>query len=92
MAEFKPNMQQHPIDIAKDYNEHEAAEQHMEATPDEPEEFSKKLVRRGVIDPRTGLPTGNSKQQHLSNWTPSKKFQAGYDQINWEHKPTRTAQ
>jgi hypothetical protein len=82
--EFKPSSwQQHPKDLAKEYERHDEAVHHMEATPDKPEEFSKRLVRRGVLDPETGLPTGNSKQLHMTHWTPSRSFMQNFDNIIW---------
>lgn len=65
MNEFKPNMQQHPLDIAKDYEKWENEQTAAEPIQDKPEEVSLSMVRRGVMDPRTGLLTGNSKQSHI---------------------------
>ena len=79
MAEFKPSTWAQPVqDIVKEYEAHDAAE-HYEEVLTKPEEFSKSLVRRGVIDPNTGFPTGNSKQKHLSGWVPSRAFQGNYE-------------
>lgn len=62
---FKPNMQQHPLDIAKDYDRFENDNNHKTDIQTKPEEFSKAMVRKGLLDPETGMHTGNSKQGHI---------------------------
>ena len=63
---FRPSTWNQPArDIAKEYNAWDAAETAPEAIPTEPEELSKSLVRRGVLDPNTGFRTGNSKQDKI---------------------------
>jgi hypothetical protein len=82
MNEFKPSSwAQHPKDLEKEYNAWDKAQTALPETPTEPEALSLSLVRRGVLDPNTGLPTGNSKQRHISAWTPSQTFQKNYDRI-----------
>ena len=61
---FRPDMNQEPIDIAKDYEKYEYEHLPKSETPDKPEEMSLSMVRRGVLDPETGKTTGNSKQHH----------------------------
>jgi len=70
-----------PKDLAEEYNRWDHEQNSAEAVPDKPEEFNQQLVRRGVIDPMTGLATGNSKQRHLSRWTPSRAFLNNFDSI-----------
>ena len=82
MDEFKPkSWGADPIDLAKEYTAWDNQETTIEDVPDKPEGFSMSLVRRGVIDPNTGLETGNSKQRHISRFTPSERFQNNYTQI-----------
>jgi hypothetical protein len=79
---FKPrSWGSHPIDLAKEYTAWEEAQTAPEAVPDKPEALSTSLVRRGLIDPLTGLRTGNSKQEHISRWTPSERFQHNYKEV-----------
>lgn len=66
MSEFKPSTWAQPAtDIAKEYEAHDAAETHIEQQTS-PEEISKSMVRRGIIDPNTGMCTGNSKASKVS--------------------------
>ena len=82
LGEFKPkSWAADPQDLAKEYNAWEAEKTALPEAPTKPEALSLSMVRRGVIDPNTGLPTGNSKQRHISAWTPSKKFQEGWDRV-----------
>ena len=80
MNTFKPNYQQHPIDIARDYEKWDAEQNAPEAIPDKPEEVSLRMVKRGVMDPRTGLLTGNSKQNHILT-----RNITGYTQVGKEN-------
>lgn len=65
--EFKPSTWAQPAqDIAKEYNDWDKAQHAPEAIPDKPEGLSTSLVRRGIIDPNTGLSTGNSKQGKIT--------------------------
>lgn len=78
---FKPSSWAQPVqDLEKEYNAWEEAQTAQEATPEKPEALSTSLVRRGLIDPNTGLRTGNKKQEFISRWTPSKTFQRNYEQ------------
>lgn len=66
MAEFKPSTWQQPVqDIVKEYNEFDKAEHHQEVQT-APEDFSKSLVRRGLLNPMTGMPINNSKQRKIT--------------------------
>ena len=63
--EFKPSSWNQPVqDIVKEYEAYDRAETHVEVQT-APEGISKSMVRRGVLDPRTGMPTGNSKQSKI---------------------------
>jgi len=80
MNTFKPSTwAQDPIDIAKEFTAYEEAQVAPDEVQTAPEEFSKQLVRRGVLDPNTGLGTGNDKQRHLTNWQPSISFKSSYE-------------
>jgi hypothetical protein len=88
LGEFKPadagsfrpkSWGAHPKDLAKEYTAWEDAQTAQEATPDKPDSLSISLVKRGLIDPLTGLRTGNSKQEHISRWTPSEQFKTNYE-------------
>jgi len=80
MNEFKPkSWAAHPQDLAKEYTAWEDEKTRLPDVPTKPEALSLSMVRRGVIDPNTGLSTGNSKQRHISGWTPSKQFQNNYE-------------
>ncbi len=61
--DFKPSSyNQDPQDIAKEYD---AWDKEQTAAPEvqtKAEAISTSMVRRGVMDPRTGLPTGLHKQ------------------------------
>ena len=82
LPEFKPrSWGAAPQDLAKEYNTWEEAQTAPEDVPDKPEGLSLSLVRRGLIDPLTGLRTGNSKQEHISAWTPSTRFQQNYERV-----------
>lgn len=64
--EFKPSSwQQEPQDIAKEYEAWDREQTAPEDIPTEPEEFSKGMVRRGMLNPETGMPTGASKQSKI---------------------------
>lgn len=61
--EFKPRDWAAPVqDLVKEYNAWDKAENSPLEVQTAPEEFSKGMVRRGTLDPNTGLATGNSKQ------------------------------
>jgi hypothetical protein len=82
MEEFKPrSWGADPIDLEKEYNAWEDAQTAQESPPDKPEGLSTSLVRRGLIDPNTGLRTGNKKQEFISSWTPSETFQQNYQAV-----------
>ena len=58
---FKPSTWAQPVqDIVKEYETFDKEEHHEEILT-APEAISKSMVRRGILDPRTGLETGNSK-------------------------------
>lgn len=78
MATFKPNMNQDVQDIVKDLEKHEASEQ-PEAPQTKPEEWSKQMVRKGVLCPETGAYIHNSKQMHIRNFSPSGTFKSNYE-------------
>lgn len=80
-SEFKPrSWGADPIDLEKEYNAWEAEQTAPDPVPDKPEALSTSLVRRGLIDPNTGLRTGNSKQEFISAWVPTERFQSNYEQ------------
>ena len=80
MNTFKPSTwQQEPQDLAKEFNAFEAAETAPEEVQTKPEEFSKRLIRKGVLDGATGLATGHSKQRHLTSWQPSDYYKYSYE-------------
>jgi len=80
MSGFKPSSwQQDPRDLAKEYDAWERAETAPPEVQTKPEEVSLRMVRKGVIDPNTGLLTGNPKQSHISRFTPSQRFQDNYE-------------
>lgn len=82
LPEFRPkSWAAHPIDLAKEYNAWEADQTAQESPPDKPEALSTSLVRRGLIDPLTGLRTGNSKQAYISRWAPSEQFKKNYEAV-----------
>jgi len=61
--EFKPKTWQAEVpDLVKEYNAWDRAENGPAEVQTAPEEFSKSMVRRGVLCPETGRSTGNSKQ------------------------------
>lgn len=63
--EFKPSTWQQPVqDIVKEYDQFEK-DQYSEEIQTAPEEVSKSMVRRGMLDPMTGMLTGNSKQSKI---------------------------
>ncbi len=66
MATFEPSSWSQPVqDITKEY---EAWDNEQTAAPEvqtAPEEVSKSMVRRGTLDPRTGMLTGNNKQSRI---------------------------
>jgi hypothetical protein len=79
MNEFKPSSwNQDPQDLAKEFTAYEDAQCAPEEQQTAPEEFSKQLVRRGVLDAQTGLVTGHSKQKHLTAWQPSDSYKDSY--------------
>lgn len=60
---FNPTSWSAPVpDLVKEYNTWDYEQHSPEPTQDKPEEFSKSLVRRGLLDPETGLSLENSKQ------------------------------
>jgi len=64
--EFKPSTWAQPAqDIAKEYNEYDKADMHLEVQT-APEEISKSMIRRGLLDPRTGAFLDNSKASKVS--------------------------
>lgn len=66
MQEFKPSTWAQPVqDIVKEYEAFDEAESHVEVQT-APEAISKSMVRRGVLDPMTGKPTGNSKANKIT--------------------------
>jgi len=80
MNNFKPSTwQQDPQDLAKEFINYEEALTAPEEIQTAPEEFSKRLVRKGVLDPLTGLATGHSKQKHLTAWQPSGNYKSSYE-------------
>lgn len=82
LAEFRPrSWAAHPKDLAKEYTAWEEAQTAPDPIPDKPEGLSLSLVRRGLIDPLTGLRTGNKKQEFISSWVPSERFQRNYEGI-----------
>ncbi len=82
MADFKPSTWAQPVqDIVKEYEAHDASETYQEAPPEEPEAFSKGMVRRGVLDPVTGAYGGSSKQKHILGFVPTKTFKDNYEAI-----------
>ena len=67
MSEFKPSTWQQPVqDIVKEYEAKEAADTHVEVQT-QPEEISKSMVRRGLLDPNTGRPIENSKASKITS-------------------------
>jgi len=65
MEDFKPTTWAQPVqDIVKEYEQKDAEECAAPEIPTEPEEFSKSMVRRGVINSETGAynTTSSSKQ------------------------------
>lgn len=80
MKEFKPSSwQQEPQDLAREFIAHEAAETAPEEQQTAPEEFSKRLVRKGVLNAQTGMHTGNSKQRHMTAWQPNNAYKYNYE-------------
>lgn len=66
--EFKPRSWQAEVpDLVKEYEAWDRNENGPAEIQTEPEEFSKGMVRRGTLDPNTGLGTGNSKQGTILN-------------------------
>jgi hypothetical protein len=81
-SEFRPrSWAAHPIDLAKEYTAWEDSQTAQETLPDKPEALSTSLVKRGIIDPLTGLRTGNSKQEHISRWVPTDTFKHNYEAV-----------
>lgn len=82
---FKPtSWQKETPDLVKEYEAWDASRNAPEEVPERPEEFSKALVRRGVLDPRTGRYGGNSKQEHISRFVPSRAFLENFELIQWD--------
>ena len=66
MADFKPSTWAQPVqDIAKEYDAYDKAETHVEVQT-KPEAISKSMVRRGIMNPLTGLLIGNSKGSKIT--------------------------
>ena len=66
MSEFKPSTWQQPaVDIATEYEAYDKADT-AEEVQTAPEEISKSMVRRGVMNPCTGGLLGNSKAMKVS--------------------------
>jgi len=64
--EFKPRSWAAPVqDIVKEYDAWDKAETSPLEVQTAPDEFSKSMVRRGVLDPETGLCTGSAKQSTI---------------------------
>ena len=85
MTEFKPSTWSQPVqDIVKEYERHEKEDSALPEVQAAPEEVSKSMVRRGTLDPNTGLLTGCSKQSKIldSNCKGfSPKGKRNYEQI-----------
>ena len=66
MPEFKPSSWSQPVqDIVKEYERFDAEETAAPEIQTAPEAVSQSMVRRGMLDPNTGLLTGNSKQSRI---------------------------
>ena len=66
MNEFKPRSWAVPVqDLVKEYNAYEKANDYEEIQT-APEEISKSMVRRGIMNPMTGHLTGNSKASKVT--------------------------
>lgn len=66
MNEFKPSTWAQPAqDIAKEYIAYDDADRHIEVQT-QPEEISKSMVRRGLMNPETGGFIENSKSRKVS--------------------------
>jgi len=81
--EFKPkSWSAHPVDLEKEYNQWDKERTDTPEIPTKPEEFSKAMVRRGTLDPETGLSTGVSKQGKIldNNIKRSNKYKDNYEE------------
>lgn len=87
MSKFKPSTWAQPAkDIAKEYEAHDASECHIEQQT-APDGISKSMVRRGVLCPRTGALTGQSKSNKVTADNVrgfSAQGKRNYDNIRWD--------
>ena len=66
MSEFKPSSWSQPVqDLVKEYDSWDKEQTAAPEIQTQPEEVSRSMVRRGVLDPMTGKLTGNSKQSRI---------------------------
>ena len=60
---FNPTSWAAPVeDLVKEYNTWDHDQHSPEPVQEKPEEFSKSIIRRGLMNPSTGMPIHNSKQ------------------------------
>ena len=66
MDDFKPSTWSQPVqDIVKEYDRWDTETTSMPEVQTQAEEVSLGMVRRGTLDPNTGLLTGNNKQSRI---------------------------
>lgn len=64
--QWEPSTWQQPVqDIVKEYEQHEADEMHIEEQT-EPDQISRSMVRRGVLDVNTGMLKDYSKAHKVT--------------------------
>ncbi len=66
MGDFNPSSWSQPVeDLVKEYNDYDNQSTENEVQT-QAEEISKSMVRRGLLDPNTGVPIQNSKQSKIT--------------------------
>lgn len=79
--EFKPKSWAAPVsELVKEYNEFDAVDAKQEVLT-EPEEFSKAMVRKGLLDPNTGEYGKNSKAAKCASFVPSAQYMNNHERI-----------
>lgn len=79
--EFKPKSWSAPVaDLVKEYEAFDASDAKQEVQT-APEEFSKAMVRKGLLDPRTGEYGKNSKAVKVASFVPSERYMSNHERI-----------
>ena len=79
--EFKPKSWSATVpELVKEYEAFDAADAKQEVQT-APEEFSKAMVRKGLLDPRTGSYGENSKAVKCASFVPSETYINNHERI-----------